>query len=413
MNKKTLKIIALIIIMGIPLLAGVGGYSSSDTATESTSSPSGFFPIGLYCVDDLADFPEIAEAGFNLVQSYRLEGIDTATNDEAGAYLDAAQRAGLRVLMGIPEEVVRENNLDIIRQRVLSFKDHPALYWWQLFDEPEVTHEWKPEMLPLQSLLQAYRAIKRIDSVHPVSIAASGYLDEEYQYAAGTDIVALQYVAIPPGTYEFPYDDPANIGDFYASARATGKPFFAHIYSYNIAKDFLMWPKDVPKSKGRYPTREEIRFLAYASLIHGAQGLLFNCYRFDYGEGHGGDDISRKSNPKQWQAVSSVASELRALESILSTSTLEHTGITVTGGQAAIMLKKYQDRYYLFIANPSSNASEFKVRFDPVRFHNPKITLLPEGQGIAFKSESGTFEVQFSSYEVRIYEIASGEAVGP
>ncbi|HET8680145.1 MAG TPA: hypothetical protein VFM39_08485 [bacterium] len=58
-------------------------------------------PIGMYCVDNPDDFREIARGKFNLVHTYRHEGIDTATDNDARAYLDAARTLGLKVLMGI------------------------------------------------------------------------------------------------------------------------------------------------------------------------------------------------------------------------------------------------------------------------------------------------------------------------
>ncbi len=436
MHKKTLKIIALIIIMGVPLLVGVGGYSSSDTATKSTSSPSGFFPIGLYAVNSFSpysndvtrEFPDISAAGFNLIQSYQFEGDiegDNAgsanTNEDARAYLDAAHKSGLKVLMGIPQQCVLEGNLAYIRERVLALKDHPALFGWQLYDEPDVPgydlqgKEQAPP-LPPENLIAAYKAIKELDPTHPVSIASFLEIDEKYPYLNGFDIFLGDYMNIP---VESPT---ANIAPYVPSAARVltplGKSVMPTIQVYNVAKDALITSSGETEdgreiiSQGRYPTREEIRFMAYYAILRGAKGVFFNCYRFDYGEEIPGDDISRKANPSQWKAVSSVASELKSMTPILLAPTQEpeKAGVAIAGGSIVeMMVKQHQEKTYLFAVNPSPDP--VYIQFILNQFPNPKITLLPEGQRIPFKSESGTFNVQFSPYEVCIYEIASGEAV--
>lgn len=55
------------------VVAIVAAKSARGHAEEARSSP--FFPIGLYSVDNPKDFPEVTRAGFNLIQSYRFEGI--------------------------------------------------------------------------------------------------------------------------------------------------------------------------------------------------------------------------------------------------------------------------------------------------------------------------------------------------
>src|SRR5262245_45060076 len=95
-----------------------------------------FFPIGLYCVEDPCDFPDIASAGFNLIQPWRFEGgYDErypSTPQDALDYLDRAQEAGLMVLMSLPlyadqrshmmrfsSPTERQSQLGSIRERVL------------------------------------------------------------------------------------------------------------------------------------------------------------------------------------------------------------------------------------------------------------------------------------------------------
>ncbi len=437
MLRKIKSLLVLLVLVGIFVFGNwFLGENAGITSEVKDSGP--FFPIGLYAVNSSSpysnnvtkEFPEIAAAGFNLIQSYQFEGDiegDNAgsanTNEDARAYLDAAHKSGLKVLMGIPQECVWEKTPACIKKRVSALKDHPALFGWQLYDEPDAPgydlhgKEQVPP-LPPENLIAAYKAIKELDPTHPVSIASFLEIDEKYPYLNGFDIFLGDYMNIP---VESPT---ANIAPYVPSAARVltplGKSVMPTVQVYNLAKDALITSGGANESgqqiiaEGRYPTREEIRFMAYYAILRGAKGIFFNCYRFDYGEEVPGDDISPKANPKQWQAVSSVASELKSMIPILLAPAREpeKADVAIAGGaMVEMMVKQHQEKTYLFAVNPSPDP--VYIQFVLGQFHNPKITLLPEGQRIPFKSESGTFNVQFSPYEVRIYEIAGGEAVGP
>lgn len=382
---------------------------------EASPQPRGFFPIGLYCVDDPEDFREIAGAGFNLVQGYALEGAQTS-EQTIRRYLDAAHQSGLRVLAGIPQEFVDRGDLRSIRKRVLAFKRHPAVFAWQLYDEPESVVLDRSRPLSPRRLRQAYRTIKRADPSRPVSIAASGAFDPDYPYLDGADRILLQYGPYPAGLFPFPYDSISHIGGFLdpwiRDLTAKGKSFILAVSVYNVANDALIWPKDDPnwpRSRGRYPTKEEIRFMSYAYFIHGGRNVIFNCYRFDYGEGLGGDDISRKNNPAQWEAVSSVSLELKAMGRVLLVPNLKPSkaGVALEGNAALEMaVKVYKGRTYLLTANTSANPVEGRITLAPAKFPAPQVKHLPDQTSVAV--EGGSFAPEWEAYGVHVYKIASG-----
>ncbi len=103
---------------------------------------------------------------------------------------------------------------------------------------------------------------------------------------------------------------------------ANVKGFMTHYTSiqvYNLAKDTLMVGNPpTPEGRvilahGRYPTYEEIRFMAYYAIMLESKGVFLNCYRYTYDafEGDKGDDVSRKNNPSQWVRISRVSSEFK------------------------------------------------------------------------------------------------------
>jgi hypothetical protein len=342
---------------------------------------------------------------------------DANSIDDARAYLDAAHKSGLKVLMGIPQECVRKKNLTRVQERVSALKDHRALFGWYLYGEPDAPAYdplTKKEALPVspRNLIDVYKTVKQLDPIRPVSIDSFLEIDRTYPYVDGFDIFMSEYLAIPaepPTAAVVPYTEAA-----VRVLAPRGKSVMTQVQVYNLATDkWIVREGDDSEqardilSQNRYPTREEIRFMVYYAIFKGAKGIFFNCYRYDYGEENPGDDISRKANPSQWKAVSSVSAELKAMIPILLGPTQEpnEAGVAIAGGaMVEMMIKQYKGKTYLFTVNPSPDP--VYIQFVLGKFPNPKVTLLPERQVIPYQSEIGTFNVEFSPYDVRIYEIA-------
>ena len=76
-----------------------------------------FFVIGMYCVED-KDFPLLARAGFNAVHTYMFEHMDVTTDDQR-RYLDAAHENGLKVLVGLPRQLTKDMQPELVIQRLV------------------------------------------------------------------------------------------------------------------------------------------------------------------------------------------------------------------------------------------------------------------------------------------------------
>jgi hypothetical protein len=113
-----------------------------------------FYPIGTYRdpSDRNDDFTGITHAGFNITHSYDFEGKD-ATIEQARAYLDAAQAAGVKVFMGIPRHLFFAREWNAIQKWVAALMDHPALLVWYLMDEPEAP-KWRLNPAMLRQLIR-------------------------------------------------------------------------------------------------------------------------------------------------------------------------------------------------------------------------------------------------------------------
>lgn len=389
-------------------IAAVSLAQGASLAAEAAGLPP-FYPIGLYCVDDPRDMPDIAAAGFNLVQSYRFEGLPPwgKTDAEATAYLDAAGRHGLRVLTGIPQEAVSRLDLPLIRRRVRASKDHPALWGYMLYDEPENPGYGRGQALPPGNFDKACRAVKQADGSHPILTTANGAVDDSYPYL-GVDMMLLQYSLLPPGSYDPPWDSLEHLGEAHESSFATlaakGKPFLFTVQAYNLANDPDMWPdilQRVPTQKGRYPTREEMRFIAYSGIVRGARGIVFVCYKTFDENGAPLEDVSLKNNSSQWKAVASVSAELKALMPVLLAPDSDaQVNSTLGVAGSAFSLKAATGVLYLIAVNPHE-----QKRMATFTFTNALATVKRWHETGEILPRGASFADEFDGYGVHVYEV--------
>ena len=150
-----------------------------------------FFPVGIYSAG-VDDFPELADAGFNLVHTYGWEGI--SGNDWGKAWLDAAEKHGLMALVGLYRPRVRSGKFVDCLPRVEQYRSHPALLAWHTMDEPG----WEKEKdRGDQYMPAAYRFLRKHDPNHPVTAVVCHFADTT-RFADAVDVLQADYYPIPP-----------------------------------------------------------------------------------------------------------------------------------------------------------------------------------------------------------------------
>ncbi len=139
------------------------------------------FPLMIYEVEP-ADMPDVRDAGFDVVHNYRWE----KTQDDAACrrYLDACGANGLRAFIGFDRGVrtgdgMVQGNLGCIARRIGAIADHPALFCWYLFDEPEVLTQFisPGQMAEFADLVRA------LDPFHPVVMSTWNDTMKDYRRA--------------------------------------------------------------------------------------------------------------------------------------------------------------------------------------------------------------------------------------
>ena len=241
------------------------------------------FILGLYQVTKHdGALREASEAGFNLIN----RSATPAAYDEAHALgLWCWSSVG-----SLPQEKRAEAE-NRMRQTIETVRDHPALLFWETEDEP--TFVWKdPEKIrtPASQINETAAFIRKLDPAHPLYLNQSptNLVSTLQAYNPAADIVATDiYPVIPHGIREmyalwpdgrqgdFLNDTISQVGRYADKMRAVAGP---HRAVFMVLQGFaweMLRDKDRDPAMVVYPTAAQLRFMAWQSVVHGVNGLVW------------------------------------------------------------------------------------------------------------------------------------------
>lgn len=124
--------------------------------------------------------------GVNIIQSFRIRQWN---EKEIASYLDRARTAGMKVIIPLTSFVKKKGNSWVVAPGmgdvafIKKWKDNPALFAWQLFDEPA-----NPDKrIPASVQEEAYRRIKVLDPKAVVYQSWNGTSDDHYRCCFSED----------------------------------------------------------------------------------------------------------------------------------------------------------------------------------------------------------------------------------
>jgi len=241
------------------------------------------FVLGLYQVPKSdGTLRGASEAGFNLIN----RSPTRAAYDEA----HALGLWGWSALGSLPttNRAEAENRM---RQTIETLRDHPALLFWETEDEP--TFVWKePAKLrtPAAQINDTAAFIRRLDPAHPLYLNQSptNLVSTLQAYNPAADIVATDiYPVIPHGIREMYAlwpdgrqgdllnDTLSQVGQYADKMRAVAGP---HRAVFTVLQGFaweMLRDKDRDPAMVLYPTAAQLRFMAWQSIVHGVNGLVW------------------------------------------------------------------------------------------------------------------------------------------
>lgn len=354
-----------------------------------------FFPIGIYHVWPPEKLEEAKSLGFNTVHSYAGEGSkdkDTAKSpEEMRAYLDAADKLGLKVFMGLPRFQVVKGDAQRLEERVKLLRDHPALLAWYLFDEP---HHQK---VPAGAVQASADLIRKHDPNHPTVLVLC-LIHERQKYHADHP----EYVSLPDVLMTDRYPREPKKADLSPVAREIA-------VARRLVKDEKpIWTVVQLHGRGpggagyglQEPDWIELRNMTYQALAAGAKGITSFAYA--------GSQFSLAKSPEGMKNARRITGELGALAPILLSD--EPKAPPVAVGKADGVLSKvfvHDGKAYVIVVN-LKNAEPVSVTVAPA----PGGKLPAEAQVLfedrPVKTADGKLTERIEANGVRVYELPLG-----
>jgi len=304
-----------------------------------------FFPIGLYLGPTEDEHLErISKAGFNTILCY-----EYGARENPEAYMERAKKYGLKVIYAVnafyegtayfPQK--GKSGLELAKDYVLKFRNHPALLAWYINDELPVSY--------IPKLTEMYELIKRLDPNHPQFQVLYQIPDLDLYYNC-TDIMGVDPYPIPSS----PISLVAEWTSSAVKAMSNAKPVW-------VVPQIFDWSVYNPNIKPREPTFEEKKNMFYQALINGAKGLIAYSY-FDLFRTTGRKEASKELFEKRWKEVCEIIAEIKKIvPAILEGEDLgKLKGIPENEGfQARGFL--YKGNLYILTANTSNDKLSISI----------------------------------------------------
>ena len=309
------------------------------------------------------------------------------------------------------------------RQRELTLlvravRDHPAMLCYEQRNEPAYTYrDYARPQSPPEGLIAGSRIIRQHDPDHPIRV---GHMNCNLvatlrKYNEAVDIVGCNpYVVAPPGMRPFVGTRPdgllvdchdqtiSAVGELTAKMMrvAQGRPVWMQVQG--MANENWFSPDHTPESRDScpyehhrlYPSRWQMRFMAFNAIIRGATGLSFALVRMPI-------DIG------PWRDVCEVVGELSALHDVLASPVWEgpldvaYTELGFSDWTGVETLVKLRDgQPWILAANTQFDPMEATFSNLPAGMAGP-LDVVAEGRELAVAS--GRFTDFFRPYEVHVY----------
>jgi hypothetical protein len=411
MQSIVILVAALIGVLGVMSAASAAGpytlaYDDDGAVTvngERTFIIGTYYATSKYTKPETgqAAYDELAAAGFNLVRA-------------GGDDLDFAQAAGLMTWtsVGAVDLDDREASAAKLRERVAAVAGHPSLAIIETIDEPAWTWMKAETRVPAQVFVEAYPIIKEVapNCLLYMNHAPTNLVKTMQAYNDGTDIVAMDIYPVNPGglkhafaLFEDGYQGDLNnttisqVGDYVDKMRrVTGpnRPLFMVLQGF--AWEMLVDEAERRQEKVLYPSYDQSRFMAFQSIIKGANGIVYWGTHYT-------------PQPSEcWTGIKRVVREMADLGGPLAQPTADpaltldyhEMGRSVDDG-VQWCAKEYGGKLYLLTCNADKNPC--RVTVSGLEGWTT-CTVLNEDRSLPL--EAGAITDDYRRFDVHVYELS-------
>ncbi len=297
------------------------------------------FVLGIYNVTDEEDIPIIKQAGFNTIQTYK------ANPEFLSRLAKKAKEYDMKLLI-YPNKIIDSEYENEAR-------NYPIKAWY-ICDEPDIKHISREEMINRDNIC------KNTFPEHQTAFVISRG-KTKIPYYDICDILMIDGYPVPSKPLE-------SFGKKFAIAKqklieagCPQKQLWAVVQIFDWKEIKLK----KPRKHGRFPTKEEIRFMSYDALFNGATGLFYFTYTIK------GVPLS-SSKPKEWEYISEIIQELSFIGKIID-SGKEVKNIVDVKEPLKAKTYKYEGVKYIIVENPTNEIQKL-----PKKFFNKKFEVLFE-----------------------------------
>ena len=291
------------------------------------------FPLGIYEVEP-ADMPDVRAAGFDVVHNYLWE----RTQDDAACrrYLDACGANGLRAFIGFDRGVrtgkgILQGNFGCVARRVGAIADHPALFCWYLYDEPE----WLNQFITPELLEEFADLVRALDPYHAVVMTTWDATMKQYRRTWDTHWTQA-------------YGNPAEVLERVEEHRRflDGESPITLLVNCNDERQSKRRQRGIEPNPTTFARdRDHLRACAFLGIAKECNGVVWWWFGRNSREFY-----SASQCPKAWNDLKAVVGELRARRGIVAADGTVESGTARDGKARVEWWQKRTDGKTCFIA---------------------------------------------------------------
>ncbi len=339
------------------------------------------FPLGIYQVSP-ESMARVKAAGFEVVHTYQFES--SQDDDAARRYLDAAREHGLRVFLGFDRGtssgrgLVQGNEEHVIR-RVAALCDHPALFCWYLFDEPEVPGQY----VSPRKLARYAGLIRALDPYHPVVVTTWG--NRMNRYRASWDTHWTQSYTTPPEIVRTLAEHRRLLQD--------ASPITLLVHCFDRAQSAAFKAGRPVDPAAFQPDAAWLRAAAFVGITQQVNGLFWWWYAETSREYYTVAHV-----PQAWEALGTVLAQIRDLRPVITAPGRPECTRVTAGGETVEVWGKSAGGLRTVIA---VHTGEADITADiPAPGEGPAEVLF---EGREVRREGGAIRDRFGRYGVHVY----------
>ncbi|MCR4662401.1 MAG: hypothetical protein K5622_00755 [Endomicrobiaceae bacterium] len=308
----------------------------------SCSSVFAEFTLGLYGVKNPEDITKVKEAGFNCIHTYN------KNPENIKALADEAAKNEIKLLV-YPNKIIEDNKYKT------DAKSYPVKAWY-LYDEPDVHNLSREKLISLNET-----AKKIYPDIQTAFVIGQGFTDVPYYDIA--DILMVDWYPVPHLPLESFGENVALAKQGLTMVGKENKELWAVVQLFDW-KEYAQYRKDSDRI-GRFPKKEEIRFMSYDAIFNGATGLFYFTY-------YSNKKPLPEEKPKDWAKVVEVIQEMSFVGEIIDNGK-EIANPLETEEPVRAKSFEYGGIKYTFLINPTSKRQKI-----PNLFFDPKFDVMYE-----------------------------------